>query len=262
MISCFTSSLNFEAITLMLNWLSSFIKAQAVALVLLLTILLIVLALNNFLPFFGLSAFIPPPVVRSQSSQTIVQRVQPLGQLVTYSMPQVKANIEVTLEYGLVDICRISAFHVAQGTIEAGIDLQKLMPDAITYDEEADTYTIQLPPAELTECTIDPFETQQYLTQGETVVCPANLDELRRIASYEALIDFRNTALALDILGEAEQQARLVLGNFVEGITDSQVVIEFAHQADDISEFVASCNPQPIEGWVYREDDGTWWREK
>ncbi len=57
------------------------------------------------------------------TSQTIVSSIQPMGQLVSISAQVAKADIFVGVQQGALNACGYSVNHVAQGTIEAGIDL-------------------------------------------------------------------------------------------------------------------------------------------
>ncbi len=205
-----------------------------------------------------LAAIFPPPSASIITSPTIVQQVQPLGQLVTYRMPFAKANISVIVRYGAVNICRIGALHTAEGIVEAGVDLQQITVDSIRFDEASNTYFIQLPSPQITSCSLDPMNVVQYHTFGEVpVTCPADMDEIRRMASYVAVNEFRDTALDIGILEEAEVQARQVIQGFVSSLTNASVEISFAAN-DEAAILPASCRPQVPGEWVYSEISGDW----
>lgn len=216
------------------------------------------------IPFFGSASFIQSifdfldrPVSASVISlPTIAQRVQPLGQLTTYRMPFAKGGIEIVIQYGVANICRIGAFHVVQGAIEAGIDLENIDSADVQYDEATNTYTLLLPSPTITNCTIDPMATQQYHNFGITPACPADLDEMRRLASYVAIRDFHAAALELGILDDAKTQAQMVLRNFLGTLTNANVVIEFDESIGASS--ATECNPNPPGRWVFNEEKSSW----
>lgn len=191
-----------------------------------------------------------------QDAPTVVRSVRPLGELVSVRAQLAKAGINVSLQYGIAGgICRITAKHVAQGTIEAGIDLRDLNADRLTYDAETDTYTVRLPQPRLTNCIIDPFQTEQYVVEGVTPFCPADEEELKTFATYLALIGFRNDAIEGGLLTEAQAQAETVLGSFIENLTGRRVQIVFDEGEPALP---ASCTPNPPGGWQYNPQTGLW----
>ena len=60
-----------------------------------------------------------PPVASVISTQTIVNGIQPMGQLVSVSAQLAKADIAIGIQQGSLNACGFSANHVAQGTVEA-----------------------------------------------------------------------------------------------------------------------------------------------
>src|SRR5690606_30351617 len=113
-----------------------------------------------------------------------------LGQLVSIEAQVAKAGVDIHVERGVGNICKFYAGHVAVGTISAGVDLTNVTEDNILIDNETNTYTINLPAPQLTGCTIDPVQTQQYASSGATPLCPIDWDAVRRLASYVALREF------------------------------------------------------------------------
>jgi hypothetical protein len=91
------------------------------------------------------SIFNRPVVAQVNTSRTIVTSLQPLGQLVSLSVELAQADINVTVNAGAMNLCGHSANHVAQGVIEAGVDITKITEDSVSYDEASNTYTITLP---------------------------------------------------------------------------------------------------------------------
>lgn len=195
----------------------------------------------------------PPPRASITSTQTLVQGIQPLGQLVSVSTQLAKADIAVGIQQGVLNTCGFSANHVAQGAIEAGIDLTHITPDDIRYDEARNTYVVTVPAPQLTSCRVD------YIRQYDrsTTACNVDWDEARLLASYTALIDFRDDALEGGILTRAENEARLVLGNFVSAVTGSSVEIVFSETQQPLP---PSCQPSVPSGWMIDPATGGWTR--
>lgn len=201
---------------------------------------------------FGVGASAPPPIASVISSQTLVQGIQPLGQLVSVSSQLAKADIYVGVGQGALNTCGFSANHVAQGAVEAGIDLTQIRAENIHYDEERDRYVVNVPAPQLTSCRVDFI--RQYDRSFTT--CPVDWDEARLLANYEALIDFRDDAVEGGILSRAETEARLVLGNFIRLLTDKQVEIVFL-QAPELT-YPPSCTPDVPQGWRFVPENNHW----
>lgn len=193
------------------------------------------------------------------STQTIVQSIKPLGYLTSLRVQMAKADILVNIRYGAANVCNIWANHVAQGSIEAGIDLSGIRPEDITFDAERNLYHLILPSAQITSCSLDPVATQQYASGGITPLCPANTDEIRRLASYEALIEFRNDAVENGILQQAQSQGEIVISNFIRALTGKDVEIEFRSPTQLI--FPQSCMPEPPSPWFFNEQENRWVRQ-
>ncbi len=197
-----------------------------------------------------------PPVASVVTTQTIVQGIQPMGQLVSISAPLAKADIFVGVQQGALNTCGFGANHVAQGTIEAGINLAQVTAEDVSYNAATDTYTLMLPPAQLTSCRVDFI--RQY--DRTTTACSVDWDEARLLANYTSLVEFRDDALEGGILNRAEQEARLVLGNFVELLTGSNVEISFSPL--DSTTIPPSCQPEVPQGWVLNPETGAWLKQQ
>ncbi len=197
----------------------------------------------------------PPSRASVTSTQTIVVRIQPLGQLVSVSTQLAKADIFVGVQQSTGNVCGFSANHVAQGAVEAGIDLTLMREEDATYNAETNTYSLTVPAPQLTSCRVD------YIRQYDrsTTLCSVDWDEARLLANYNALSGFRDDALEGGILTVAEQQARLVLMSFIEGITGANVVINF--RQDSNATLPTSCQPDEPLGWLYDESTNAWSRQ-
>ncbi|MGQ9908769.1 MAG: DUF4230 domain-containing protein [Candidatus Flexifilum sp.] len=194
------------------------------------------------------------PVANVLTTQTVVTSIQPLGQLVSVSAQLAKADIFVGIEAGLANACGFGANHVAQGAVEAGIDLTQLTASDIQYDALRNTYVIALPAPALTSCRVD------YIRQYDrtTTACNVDWDEARFLAQYTALIDFRDDAIEGGILTRARSEARDVIANFISLTTGANVEVNFREPTQPVP-LPPSCQPDPPQGWV-QNASGTWTR--
>ena len=220
------------------------------------SVLLGITSVNGILGGIGsiVSGAAPPPRASINSTQTLVQGIQPLGQLVSVSTQLAKADISVGVQQGVLNACGYSANHVAQGAVEAGIDLTGITEDDIRYDAARETYVVTVPAPQLTSCRVD------YIRQYDrsTTACAVDWDEARLLANYTSLIDFRDDAVEGGILTRAELETRIVLGNFVEMVTGTNVEIIFEPPTEPV--FPPSCQPDFPAGWFQDPATGMWVR--
>lgn len=201
-----------------------------------------------------------PRTATVETTRTILLSIRSQSQLVTTSARFVRSNVRVSIREGFRNACGFSASHNTEGTIEAGIDLNRITEEDIRYNSLNQTYTITLPPAQLTRCSIDLI--QQY--NRSFTVCNANWDQARQIAQYEALTGFRNDALEGGIIQRAQDDATTAMQNFVSAITSqtdstSRVEILFAQPEQALSPIVSTdCNPDPPLGWTYDPAENAW----
>ncbi len=198
---------------------------------------------------FGVSA---PPTANVLSTQTIVQGIQPMGQLVSVSAQVAKADVQVSIYQGAFNACGFKANHVVQGAVEAGIDLTKIGVNDLSYDSVRGVYTLTVPEPELTSCRVD------YIRQYDRsfTTCSVDWDEARLLANYMALTQFRDDSVEGGILTRAESETQLVLGNFVRLLTGHPVEIVF--QQPDATITPPSCEPASPEGWAYDPNSNVW----
>ncbi len=198
---------------------------------------------------FSLPSFIQSSRVQVASTQSIVRDVRSMGVLTAIRFEMAKADVLVHVRYGVVDICNIWAKHVVQASVEAGVDLSAVEEGDVVFDSQNDLYRITLPAPQLTNCSVDPIATQQYQVTGATLLCPVDTDELRRLASYKAVHEFRDEAIERGILDQAQAQSERVLSTFVKSLTGKDAVIEFEPSTETV--FPRSCSPEPPPPWVY-----------
>lgn len=198
---------------------------------------------------------LPPPTAQTVSTRTIVNNIQPLGQLVTISAEVAKADIAVSISTGGLNLCGHSANHVAHGVIEAGIDFAAIAEDNLSYDEDSESYILTLPPASITSCRIEYI--RQYERRGSGVGCNVDWDNVRLLAQHKAMSDFASDMLEGGLRDRAEAQAELIIGTFVSSLTDKPVHVQFA-EADESLEWPSSCQSETPSGWSFNEESGEW----
>lgn len=225
---------------------------------------LIALLLPVFLGFTSLNGLLgnlqstltgivqPAPVAQTASTQTIVQSVMPLGQLVSVNVQLAKADIHVGVQQGALNACGYSANHVAVGAVEAGVDLTQISDANVIHDAVADRYTLTVPAPQITSCRIDFI--RQY--DRSTTACAVDWDEARILAQAVALQEFRDDALEGGILARAEREAAVALDSFVEALTGRPVEIVFAPSGEAATP--PSCQPQPPQGWTFDPTTNSW----
>ena len=245
------------------NYLGLGCLVMAIGIVVVVVVLVLALAAGvinlTALPaslFSGLTGALDTrPEASVVSTQAIVTNIQEMGQLVTTGVQLAKADIRVNVRQGLLDACSYAASYVAQGTIEAGIDLTQFGIADVQYDAVTDTYTITLPPPQLTSCRVEFID--QY--DESLTLCVADWDAARQLGQYIALNEFRDEALEGGILSRTEQQAQRVFGNVVRALTGSSSQINIVFSGDPVP-LPASCQPEPPGGWTYDSTTQTWTR--
>lgn len=200
--------------------------------------------------------FSPRPAVASVvSTQTILVGIQPMGQLVSVSTQLAKADVFVGVQQGALNACGFSANHVAQGTVQAGIDFGQITEANISYDQPSDTYTITVPPAQLTSCRVDFI--RQY--ERSVTACNVNWDDASQLARYQVMSEFRDDALEGGVLKRAEDETRVTLSSFVRALTGANVVINF-QEPDGAAPLDPSCQPEPPQNWSFDAQTNAWLR--
>jgi hypothetical protein len=243
------------------SWLTNIAIKQVLSTVFIVLLIVIISLLivqrvealrTSVLNFFG-----GTPTATVVSNRTLLTGLQSLGQLVSVRAEVAKADIGVSAHMGGLNLCGHSAFHVAQGAIEAGIDITQVNDDSIRYDEASNTYAITLPPPVITSCRIEYI--RQYDRSGGNPTCGIDWDRVRLLANYVAMTEFAQDSLDGGILETAESRTTTVMTSFVSSLTDSEVVIRYA-EADGATVLPSSCEPQLPPGWELNAETGDWIR--
>ena len=198
----------------------------------------------------------PPASANVVSSRTIVNSLRGLGQLVTVRGEFSKTDIEVSIHEGFLDSGYHSANHVALGSIEAGVDITQFERDDITYNSEDGGIILNLPAPIITSCNIEHIDQNEY----SITVAQKDWDEVRQLAEYDAIMQFRQDALEGGILEEAKAEITHRLGSFINTLTGSPVHIEF--EDSDEAMFGDTCLPDAPAGWEIDADTGEWVRAR
>jgi hypothetical protein len=210
-----------------------------------------------------LPSLIQPAQGRAFSTQTVINSVRPLGQLTTYEAQFAKAGVSVSLRWGVAGTCYVGAKHAVQGTVRAAIDLTKLSEQDITYDQSAKRLILSLPSPTVAACSVD--EIIQYDTFGATPLCNVSYDELRQVAQYIAINNFRDEAQRSGLLERAQSQAKALVESFLQTLlsnlpdqADASVTVQFI-PADQVT-YDRTCQPSLPLGWTYDAERNIWQR--
>ncbi|MCY3796826.1 MAG: DUF4230 domain-containing protein [Chloroflexi bacterium] len=210
--------------------------------------------LVEFIPSFGNLLGLSPSA-GGGTTQTIVNSIQPLGQLVTLSVEVAHANVNVKAS---TPICGYEANYVSQSVIEAGVDISNIGEESIDYFEDDDRYTIRAPAPSITSCRNEYFD-QYAKSGGGTATCFDDFwDDMSIIGRRLSMNRFVEDALEGGILKRAENQATIVLGNFISAVTGSQVHIAY-EKAPEEPIIPRSCGLDLPSGWA-EDGEGGWTR--
>lgn len=216
--------------------------------------------LPTYTPF---PTYTPPPTATPTNTalppEIVYRSFRELGILVTAS-EEAGQEVEVSVNAGIANLCGHGANHFSYGVIEAGIDFSAIdesdiEPPALGIFGD---YTIQLPPPRITSCRIEYIK--QY--DGSFTLCGTNWDTVRQLAQHEAMANFIAAATKEkenSILARAEVEAGYVVANFVRGLTNRPVRVEFT-PLEGKPGLPQSCNSTIPAGWV-KDENGAWKRE-
>lgn len=207
--------------------------------------------------FSGIGAFLSPqpPTATTLSSQTLLTRMQPMGQLVSTNAQFAKADITVNVNQGGLGTCNYGASYVAEVHIDAGIDLYDIQPEDVAFDESTDTYTLRVPSPVLTSCNITYFDA--FDERNPRPGCNPNMDDARQIAEYVVLTQIRDEAIAEGFLRTAERDTRIAISTFVSAVTQKDVRIEFLPATESLT-LGSTCNGRIPNGWSFDSATNSW----
>jgi hypothetical protein len=144
-----------------------------------------------------------PPKI--QSTATIIQQVQTLSELVTVKYVLEKVVILDDIKwYG-----ENRVLLVAHGIVKAGVDLQEIKPEDVRVQDKK--IVLKLPRARITDVYLDDQKTR--VVDRSTGLLRAFDKDLEQNARRQAVDDLRIAARMHRIYEDAEERARLQLGN-------------------------------------------------
>ncbi|MFV9506439.1 MAG: DUF4230 domain-containing protein [Oscillochloridaceae bacterium umkhey_bin13] len=165
------------------------------------------------------------PTPQIITGAAVLQRVQQLSRLETASY-SVQTVIEVNQSQGnpIFDFFAGDALLlIAQGRVVAGVDLGKLTPEQVTVAADGRTVTIQLPPAEVFDVTLDNQGTRVY-SRNRGWFAPGNLN-LETLARQQAERQILAAACEDGVLKTATDQAATALRQLLGLIDGIQVIV-------------------------------------
>ncbi|MDE2820869.1 MAG: DUF4230 domain-containing protein [Chloroflexota bacterium] len=190
--------------------------------------------------------------------RTILSNIRAQAKLITMQMEL--AIVELTVRNPASRACAYSAKHVAEGVIEAGIDLTAIDEDDIEHKRTLfdSFYEVSAPAPAISSCRIEFF--RQYEKQGGgTAVCFHNnwsaMSDIGRHLAMDALVQ---DALERGILEQAWQQAEIALGDFARKLTGGNVDIKFEKALNEPL-IPDSCRLDVPNGWI-QDYEGGWKR--
>lgn len=141
---------------------------------------------------------------------------------------------------------------VAQGAIEAGIDLTELNEDNIVFNADTESYTLLLPPPQLTTCNVKHIR----LVKTDGNLLNPDFDHLRVLAEIQVMAGFIKRALERGIIDEAKQSAALILEDIARTFTGKQVATEY-EMLRGKPRMGLTCQPS-ASGWLFNPDKKVW----
>src|SRR4030095_4695687 len=140
-----------------------------------------------------------------QNTATVIQQIQTLAELVTVKYVLEKVVILDDIKwYG-----ENRVLLVAHGIVKAGVDLQEIKPEDVRVEDKK--IVLKLPRARITDVYLDDQKTR--VVDRSTGLLRAFDKDLEQNARRQAVDDLRIAARAHRIYEDAEERARLQLGN-------------------------------------------------
>lgn len=219
-------------------------------------VLAIVLLIINFLTPVSnsitgfLDRLAPPESANIVSSQTIINSITELGELVTVSAETSKMDVFIEVNKNRPEY--YSAHHRVTGIIEAGINFAEIEQDSVIYDSDKEFYTLMLPATIITSCRI--LDIEQY--DWSTTLLQAPWDKVRQLAQHVSSLQFAEDMTEEGILEQAQLETELRLRDFVSSLTGKTVVVVFRPREEEI-DLHDTCDVVRPAGWE-QLDDGGW----
>jgi hypothetical protein len=163
-----------------------------------------------------LTSFFSPATAKVEDSSVILDRIRGVSELTT-AVFVMEAIVPTSKEQkiGGFTIAQTKLLYIANGEVKAGIDLQKLTPDAVKMN--GDMLQIHLPAPEILDSKIDVNKSRVYdYDRGFLGLGPDVGPELQSLAQKETLAQILITACERGILQEANEKAKLALTRLLQ----------------------------------------------
>ena len=171
--------------------------------------------------------------------------------MVVISVELARADVHVGIRSGL---CSHGADHAVHAAIEAGIDLGEIDEEDIY--PSSDGYILRLQPPALTSCRMEYIRQYDY----SRTWCGVDWDMVRLLGQAQSMQNFIDHAYESEILERAKRHATIIVGSFVNALTDKSAHIQFVEQNTEPN-LPLSCKPEIPDGWSFDEESGTWSRD-
>ncbi len=166
----------------------------------------------------------PTPTIRPDPV-TIVREVRSLARLETVQYTLEKIIVAETGQGPFGFLFGDRVLLVAHGTVIAGVDLSKVQPTDVWFDDDGRVY-LRLPPPEVFVVTLD--NDRSYVYDRDTGLLRRGDVNLEAEARRAAEAEIRQAALADGILEQARLNAEAVLYRFLRSLGYSDVIFAAA----------------------------------
>lgn len=188
----------------------------------------------------------PQPAPQVDVRSVVVKQVQDSSELTTalFTMEAVVPTQQDSTMGGVV-IGSTKLLYIAHGEVRAGIDLSKI---ALTdVQAQGDALTVRLPMPKLLDSKIDVSRSSVYdYSRGALGLGPDVAPQLQSLAQQKALLKITDAACEKGILNQANDRAKLVLGQLLKSPAYKTITVTV--QAPDVATCKASAAqlaPQP-----------------
>jgi hypothetical protein len=180
-------------------------------LILLLAILLVALLVISSAPGLLQNIFAPQSTPFSSVQPSVIEQIKPLGQLHTASY-FLSTVVETQMRVGVLNQMQ-RVLLVACGKVSAGVDLTKITDKDVQIN--GDKVTLHLPEPEIFDAVLyDDRKCTYVVLRDEGLLLPPNT-QLESAAREAAVQNFRDTALANNVLDVALENAKTQLRSLI-----------------------------------------------
>lgn len=181
----------------------------------------------------------PQPAPQVDVRSVVVKQVQDSSELTTalFTMEAVVPTQQDSTMGGVV-IGSTKLLYIAHGEVRAGIDLSKI---ALTdVQAQGDALTVRLPMPKLLDSKIDVSRSSVYdYSRGALGLGPDVAPQLQSLAQQKALLKITDAACEKGILTQANDRAKLVLGQLLKSPAYKSITVTV--QAPDVATCKASA---------------------